>query len=454
MENTDVIKERFKFRVAVSKIKEEERIGIRKRSDYIGRKIGTAACACLILTTGIVFAKDIKNFVVEQFENFGLGKGVTTAIENDYIAKGIGEVLEQNVEVIENNEVIDNLNLKYKVDQFIITDTNISIDFNFEFENKINDYVDLGKTIGENINYERSHIIELSDLFIVNENNEVIYCNKYDNELFKEYCANNNIEYDLKSDEMINMTDVRKFYTTEEFLGADIVCTINYLTEHLNSKQLNIYFSKINMYLENENERQITLKGNWAFKLDVPEKMYDREAEYYKVVSTENDNFEVYEAKVTDTAFELGVRISNIEEPEYPKELQEREAELLNGKGFVNGSVFESRENFIEFYGDEKYADLYSDYMNKNTPIRVDGYSPDLWGDKTEETYILNSNGSKFRSVYIADRNKVYKFINNLKQFEFYETFEMTKYDATDNITVIINFQGTPVHINLEKVKN
>ncbi len=111
-----------------------------------------------------------------------------------------------------------------------------------------------------------------------------------------------------------------------------------------------------------------------------------------------------------------------------------------------------NRQKFIDFFGDIKYADMYSEYMNKIFPIRIDGTNLDMWGDNTDGCYILNSNGVKFKSTFRADRNREYNFIENLNQFDFYDTFEMTKYDATDTITVVIDFQGMPVHIELKKM--
>ena len=46
---------------------------------------------------------------------------------------------------------------------------------------------------------------------------------------------------------------------------------------------------------------------------------------------------------------------------------------------------------------------------------------------------------------------RVSNFAGN--QFDFYETFNMTKYDSTDEITVMIEFYGEPVEIKLEKIK-
>ena len=47
-------------------------------------KIISVACTCLIITTSIVFAKDIRNFIRNFFNT---NKGIDTAIENGYIYK-------------------------------------------------------------------------------------------------------------------------------------------------------------------------------------------------------------------------------------------------------------------------------------------------------------------------------------------------------------------------------
>ena len=38
-------------------------------------------------------------------------------------------------------------------------------------------------------------------------------------------------------------------------------------------------------------------------------------------------------------------------------------------------------------------------------------------------------------------------------QYEYYETFEMNKYTATDKITMMINYKGNMEKIELEKIR-
>ena len=66
--------------------------------------------------------------------------------------------------------------------------------------------------------------------------------------------------------------------------------------------------------------------------------MYNRTSESYRVISCDNKDFEVYQSKVTDTGFEIGVTISNIEEPELSFTDEER-------KKFSSATRFSVNEN-------------------------------------------------------------------------------------------------------------
>ncbi len=402
------------------------------------------ACCFIFLITGVVFAKEIENFVKAGFENFGLGRGVDTAIDNGYIAKPEMEDTFQNVQIFENDEVIDNINVKVKIDEFLMTDSNLSLDFYFEFENKICDYVSLGDTINGNVDYEGSHAIVLSDLFIVDENNEVLYFNRWDCENFKEYCKNNNMDFDYPDYNLFGIRNMpREYNKNENFIEVN---NIYYLTDKFpNSKKLNIYFTKIDLINDEErlvekNLKNITLKGNWQFSLDVPENMYNRTYDTYKVVSCDNKDFNLYEAKLTDTRLEIGIEISNVERAIFPAELEKMKA-------------FNTREEVVEFYGGEEYANLFEEYLRNEFLFDdiVNYFYP--WMDyKNEGSYAITSNGEKFRIMLGDGDDDSYK---ENKIYDYHSTCDITKYDDyTDKITLVIYFKDEPVRIELEKVNN
>lgn len=304
----------------------------KSKSNWFKLKLTATSCSILLIT-GVVFAKDIETFVKKQFSDFNVGNGVSTAIENGYVGKDNSELSEQIAQIIENNKVTGNIKVKSKVEEFLMTDSNLNISFYFEFENSINDYANLGKSINGYVDYEGSHIIELTDMVILDENNKVLYYDYYKNADFKQFCEEHGVDYNNEQNQFSYSSSVKEFINNDNNIGANFVYNISSPIVYPKSKELNIYFSKINLIPDShssEESKQIALQGNWEIHLDIPEIMYTRENSSYKVISCDNENFEVYTTKLTDTNFEIGININNIEEPTYPIELQNREKELSN----------------------------------------------------------------------------------------------------------------------------
>lgn len=328
-ENNEDIKQKFKLGIAISQIKSDENKKKFSKKVFNIKKYGLVACVCIMFITGTVFAKDIGKIIKDKF---GLGKGVQTAVDNGYIEKNEKDSTIQTVEIYQNNEKIANINMKCNVSEFLITDKNLSINFSFEIENEINEYVELGKVKNGNIDYEGSYILELSDLFIIDENNEILYLNKSNDNAVKEFFNKNGLNYDLSElDKFSNNANINNFYDKDNMLGFNLTCNFVSSNDYPKSKQLKLYFTEITLTepFFNENEaKKITLKGNWNFTLDVPEIMYNRTNISYRVIECEREDINVYEAKLTDTGFELGLKLLNTEKPIYPEELLKREKEL------------------------------------------------------------------------------------------------------------------------------
>ena len=198
--------------------------------------------------------------------------------------------------------------------------------------------------------------------------------------------------------------------------------------------------------------------------LDIPIKMIKREKQEYEVISCENDNFEVYAAKATDTGFEIGIVISNIEKPIYPKELEEQKKEIYKNYGTVNkpNSINNnsnaksltvatiSSKDVSQYYENSPFKSMYEDYYTKQYPIGNVRENYIYWYPKTEGNYIMNSNGERFFVSSSVGTNGQYSFIDE-NRFDYYTTFDMTKYDLTENITAIIELYGKPVKIEFKK---
>lgn len=323
---------------------------------------------------------------------------------------------ETSIEVEEN--IVENINVEFKVDNFIMDDYNLSTELVFNFDETINEYCNLNNI----------HSIELKDLIITDEENRVIYGGT-DKEKFEKYCDDNNLNYTFGETDNENYMNcgLNSFISYYNIDSNQIKLMYNIYSENFpKSKSLKFSFTKI-VIIENENtDNNITLEGNWNIELDVPEKMYNRTDDYYKVLSCSNPNFDVYTSKVSESGFEIGLIINNIEKPQSPEQ-------FLNS---LNNAT------------PEEYNKLQSEYWMARTPIDISGNN----GENTI-SYIENSNKEKFFCTMSPSRQYINEFLNDNK-FNFYETFSLTKSDASDMLTVILYYYGEPVEIKLEKIEN
>lgn len=434
MDNNN-LKEKFKFRIAISELIEESEKNIYKKQSFINKKV-IAACACIILTSGIVFAKDIEDFIKDKFK---LGKGIQTAIDNGYIEHIEEDYMYQTASIQIDNNVIDSCEIGLKINDFLVTDTNLSIEFEAKFDNKINKYKDFSIKKFNNTDFESFGYIELQDLLIFNDKNELLYSTSNLSSMIENNSTNNSISFANSSIlEIDEKNNVIKFIYN---IGINNLSPSDYISIKFNN------FAFINKPLPNNN-KSIVLKSNWEFKLTVPEFMYNNDVVSYKVTNCKNKDFEIYEAKATDTGFEIGIIVSNVEKPTMPQKLEEKYSELVEQAKLE----ITTRENFIKLFGDEEYANMYEDYMNKLKPISTNGYRYN-WGNMTGGCYVLNSNGNNFKcAINNINRKAEAQFIEGSK-YKYYNTFEMTKYDITDKIIFIVDFYGKPVEIELEKIQ-
>lgn len=403
----------------------------RKGVNLMKRKIIATTCASLVLISGIVFATNFEN-IKTHFR--GLGKGVDTAVGNGYIANPNAEKTDSNTIAINKKIKIDNINAKINIENFLMDDVNLSTQILFEFDEKIKELVNLDKV----------NAIELTDLIIKDEENRIIYGGNNE-ERFKKYCEENNLNYTFceYNDNYMNC-GVNCFNVSKDKENNSIKIMYNMYTDKFpKSKKLHFSFKTIQMLeisSEESMQNKIIVNGNWDIPVDVPKEMYNRTDEYYKVVNCDNPDFNVYTAKVTNTGFELGVIISNIEKPEFDSD-KYNEFVILN-------DAYNKREISKEEYIESEAVKWYDELTYLLRPISL---SVNKFIDKeTIPSYVENKNNKKFESTLSSTRKTKNDFIGTNK-FDFYDTFAMTKYDATEEIKVILYYYGKPVTIELKK---
>lgn len=448
------IMEKLKFKIAISEIKKEGEVAMNKKKKFLNKKVGIAACACLVLTTGVVFAKDIENFVKYYF---GLNETVNKAAENGYVEEINSNILESEV-VLEEQEkgiVIEDIDVSLKFDEFVMDDLVLSTNMTFEFDEKIKEVFDLDKL---------QHI-SIEDLIVMDDQNKILLCSASEPEFNK-----------LK--EKYNISQ-KYFEETENFyncgyglglLGHDkekniIKYNINVNMPNMffpKSKELKFIFSKIKLEKFEEYTGQdiengeylksnsIVLTGDWEFKFDVPEKMYNRTNVEYEVVSVSNPEVEVYLSSASETGFCLGAIVSNVVEPTTFSG-QEHLEEITKQKD--NGEISEEEwmKMSSEYIQTEEFHEGFEQFQNDRDIIKRTNWIKDENGKMTTEkvSHIENEKGQKFYSALQMSKND---FLEGNK-FDFFDVYKMTKNDLTDELTVNLYTKYDVVKIELKKIK-
>ena len=426
MKNSKELFEELQGNIAVSNFEEEYTL---KEKNYwrvyeMKKRIIAISMGAIMLASGVAFG-----FHGEEILSYmkGLGNGIDTAANNGYIEKTDMKTMQQDT-TVENN-IIDNVKVGAKIDDFIMDDYNLSVKFDFEFD----------ENIDKIINLENIKNIELSDLCVLDENNTMLYSAS-----FNENATNSGLNSFIKA----NSKELRKIELQYNM----------YADKYPKSQKLSFNFSKIE-FQEMDKNKKTVLSGNWNINIDVPEKFYNRSEAYYKVVSSTNDNFNIYSAKLTDTGFEFGMTIKDEHKPTYPEAVKNERKNIIEQYGILNeDGLYTSESQKImsqkinELSVTSPYKELLEEYEKKDTPILSRGLTLDVKSDIKNGCYVMNNKGEKFECTMSPSRKCNYNFIDGDK-YDFYETYSMTKYDATNDITMVVNYRGTLEYIKLQKVK-
>ena len=407
--------------------------------------LATVSCSVLLIA-GIVFAKEIEEFIHYKFY---LSDGVNTAIDNGYIAEPQTDYIEDKMIMTDakTGEFIDEIPMKIKLKSAFMDDRNIGIEFACEFDIKIDDYVDLGKLSPQGfIDYENSHTTNILDIIVKDEEDRLLNWSGETKEDYIIFCNEHNLnpEEDVAYSRWAHtLMGEGSIYRDDKTLKLTLESTLTAIDTFPKSKKLYVSFSKIELDPKGEGQGTgVYLKSEkgFEFEVELPEEIYERTEISYEQVKSEREDVRVVEAILSNTRLEVLFEIDNIAEPEYPKKMLE-----IESLGMGN---YDHEKPYPEGYGEE-YAKLYKEYYNKLDMIRPDGHSRGNLGEPTEGCYVLDSNGNRFKWDEANGTERSY--IDGAYKYKM--SFTMTKYDATDRVTVVLDIMGEPVKIYLKMAK-
>lgn len=350
-------------------------------------KMAMTACACLIVTTSIVFAKDIVDFI-QNF--FGNNVGMDTAIENGYIDSPLTDYVESS-------------GTKIKINRYLMDNYNLNLDLSVKLDERI----------------QSNKILKMNftDMIITDNDNNILFCQNKN--VFDQFCNTHNLDYKWEKTNNSYINSGSNYYIkSNENNEINFIYNI-YAQNFPKSKAINIKFNEI-ILSENEDIEKdtITIKGNWDFKINVPDKFYEREEISYKVIKCSNDKMKITKAIVSETCTKIELEME--EKPDLPYNLNDDE-ETKNRK--IN--------EFIEWQNSLSPKEYLSERKFKNE-------------------YIENEKGQKFYPSKSTDQDSGYSNLE-MKYLIYWQTFNLTKYDATNTLKLFFKYKNEDVIIELEK---
>ncbi len=236
---------------------------------FIGIKAIATVCTLFLLTTGVVFANDIKDFISELFNLNSINiknNSIVSSIKNkDYI---------QNVEM---DYITLNDDYKIKIDYLLIDDLNIYLIFNLYSSNDITS------------NYSFS----ILDLSITDNNGKQIY----------------NANMQIKDNNFLTLPGWKDIYTTNNEMKKLFFLIKNNIP---NSDSLNIKFTKLVLYdIKNPSSNYIEINCNFDYNINLIDKFKNKESIRYYTTTPINNNYEIQNCIATDTGLYLIYKTNN-----------------------------------------------------------------------------------------------------------------------------------------------
>ncbi len=423
MKNKEENWEALKEKIAISNLLEEE--NMKNKGKIIAMiKPMVAACLMLVSLSGIVFAKEIANQIYNQYFT---GKGVEKAIHEGYVENT--QMEEQNakttIENEETGEMVEADETSIKVSELIMDDFTLSMTFE----------VTLSDTIKDVITAKEVMEMNFPDIVVYDENNTILNTIDEANlEKFKEKC-------NIQATDFVN-SGVNTFVSEKTEHTVKII--YNFYTGgeciYPKSKKLHIFIDRIKASKKETvmGNEEITIRGNWNFEIDVPEKMYTRENIIYQQKTTSNPDFNVESAVVYNTGMEIGMKFK---------------AEKQMSMKEIGVSVSEELEFYWSLDENDELRTIdilnYIENRARSNPEyqKLLEQSLQTW---EYEKYVTNSKGERF-DFTMGPRENGGATIDEEGIMTATCMFDLTVYDATDEITLHLAYKGNEADIVLER---
>ena len=380
---------------------------------------------CSLSLTGMVFAKDISTRIYNKFHT---GIGVENAINEGYVEK-IEMEDQSSITTIKNEitgKVITDKETKIKVSDLVMDNHSLSMTFDVTLSDDVKDIITASEVKSMNF----------PDIVLYDENKLALYA--LDDNTINKCCDKNNIVIEKALGSGVNVF-------VSEFEGNTVKIVYNFYgggnIVFPNCKEINIDLNEIRTSKDPEcatGEEEIKVTGNWNFKVQVPAIMYNRDEIQYVQKSTTNKDFNVASAVLYNTGMELIIKLKT-------------EGYMTSQE--IGTAVSEELAFYYSLDKNDKLKTL--DMLNylerkameKPEYQKLQSNAMDVW---RFEKYLKNSNGERFDFSVGPKANGEAGIVDGIMTSTC--MFDLTQYDATNEITLHIEYQGKKAKIVLEKL--
>lgn len=333
----------------------------------------------LIMITGGVFAKDIINFVKNMFVD--TSKGVNEAIENGYI---------ENIDM----DYISSNGTEVKVDTILMDDYNLNILFDIKIQELDEQFF--------------IKVINIPNLIITDENDNIIVAKFDSKDRYENFCIERGLEINYRN--IAYGDGSEKAAITEQQGNSFKYSYETHSNEFPKSKKLYISFDRIILMnqligeIGSDDVKRKSITGNWNISVELPEEFYNRKTLVYTMKDCNKADLELIRATVSQTQTKIAIR-TKWGEPVY----NESDSEDIKGEKIKN-------------------------WLDNKLPLN-------MANQMIKNEYVETSDGKKFYASMSSDGNGGYSQ-NADGTFTYNQTFELTCFEATDKIKVILPLGG------------
>lgn len=317
--------------------------------------------------------------------------------------KALFENVSEGVNRAIQSGYIDNVEMDYsksqeadiKVDSILMDDYNLDILFNIKLkENEISTEI---------VNFE------IPDLFISDDMNNIIVAKFENNISYEEFCKERGLNIEYKNIAYGDGSESGIIINKENNIYK--YSYVTHSTEFPKSRRLIIEFNRI-IALDKQKNTIKEILGEWKIEINLPNEFYNRETIIYNMKSCNDENLKLTRATVSKTSMKIELETkwgNSIYNKEDSKEIQQKKIDNWLNNQNISGANLLIKNEYIK-NGNERMF-----YPSKSS----DGEGG--YGQKADGTLI------------------------------YYQTFDLTTFDITDEMVVILPLGGELLEKRAEK---